>query len=105
MEIKDLYEELAELSLDIHKYSGPLFDVIFEIITVDSYVAGIASKLLDINTITPEERAFVATRKLMEGMWRRDDGQLFDIRPYPEVKVVADTVERLRSKCDQALNR
>ena len=105
-EIRDLYDEVAELSLDIHEYSGPVFDVVFEIITADGYVAGIASKLLDRNTVTPEERAFVARPQLVDGgWWRCDDGQLFDIRPYPRVKAVADAIERLRCKCNKALSQ
>ncbi len=104
-EIRDLYDALAELSLDIHEYSGPLFDVVFDVVTADSFVAGIASKLLDRNTITAEERAFIATPRLIDGgWWRCDDGQLFDIRPYASVMVVADAVERLRRKCDKALH-
>jgi hypothetical protein len=103
--IRDLYDALAELSLDVHEYSGPLFDVVFDVVTADSFVAGIARKLLDGNTITPEERAFIARPRLMNGgWWRCDDGQLFDIRPYARVKVVADAVERLRCKCDKALS-
>lgn len=44
-EIRELYQALAKQSLDIHEYSGRLRDVVFEIFTADSYVAGIASKL------------------------------------------------------------
>jgi hypothetical protein len=88
-EIRDLYDAVAELSLDIHEDSGPLFDVVFEIITADGYLAGIASKLLDRNTVTSEERAFVARPQLVDcGWWRCDDGQLFDIRPYPRVRLL-----------------
>lgn len=104
-EIRDLYDTLAELSLDIHEYSGPLFDVVFDIITADGFVAGIASKILDRNTVTAEERAFIARSKLMDGgWWRCDDGQLFNIGPYTRVTGVADAIERLRSKCNEALS-
>jgi hypothetical protein len=81
-----------------------MFDVVFDIVTADTYVAGVASKIIDGDTVTPEERAFIGTPKLMEGgWWRCDDGQLFDVRQYPRVKLVAGAVESLRDKCNDAL--
>jgi hypothetical protein len=105
IEIRNLFEVLAEQSLDIHEYSDRLFDVVFEILTADSFVAGIASKLLDGDAVTPEERVFVDSPMLIENRWWRcDDGQLFDIQPYPRVKMAADAVEKLRHKCHEALS-
>ena len=55
-EMRNLFEVLAEQSLDIHEYAGRLFDVVFEILTADSFVAGIAGKLLDGDAVSTEER-------------------------------------------------
>jgi len=104
-EIKELYDALAKQSLDIHQYSGRLAEVVFDIFTVDSFVAGIASKLLDRRAISAEERAFVARPMFLDDRWWRcEDGQLFDIRSDASVKIVAETVERLRRKCDEAVS-
>ena len=103
-EIKTLFEALAEHSVDIHEYSGRMFNVVFEIFTADSFVAGIASKILNRDSVSREERVFVDSPMLIEDRWWRcDDGQLFDLRPYPKVKVLADAVEKLRHKCNEAL--
>jgi hypothetical protein len=104
-EIKNLFEVLAEHSIDIHEYTGRMFDIVFEIVTADTFVAGIASKLINGHAVTPEERVFVASPMLIEGRWWRcEDGQSVDIGPYPKVRVVADAVEKLRRKCNEGLS-
>ncbi len=103
-EIRHCYEALKEQRLDIHRYSGPLFDVVFEVVTADTFVAGVASKLIDRETVAPEERSVVTTPLLMEDRWWRcDDGQMFDLEPYPEIRRVATSIEGLRAKCNDAL--
>lgn len=105
IQIRDRFEVLAAHSLDVHEYSGRLFDVVFEIVTADTFVAGLASKLLDGGAVSSEERRFIDSPLLIEGhWWRCEDGQLFDIQPYPEVKVAAVAVEELRHKCNEALS-
>jgi len=104
-EIKSLFEVLAEHSIDIHEYTGRMFDVVFEIFTADTFVAGIASKLLNGDSVSPEERVFIASPMLIEGRWWKcEDGQSVDIRPYPRVQVLADAVEKLRHKCNEGLS-
>lgn len=64
------FEEFQKLSaLDIHAYSGELMDAIFDINTVDSYLSGLISRIIDGESITVEERSNVPT-KLLE-----DDGK------------------------------
>jgi hypothetical protein len=103
-ELKQLYES-EERVIDLHQYSGPLFDVVFEIITADTFVAGVASKIVDREVVTPEERAVVTTPLLLDNrMWRCDDGEKFDIQLYPEINRVAKSIESLRAKCQEALS-
>ena len=103
-ELRQLYESSADRAIDLHRYSGPLFDVVFEIITADTFVAGVASKLLDRQAVTPEEADVVNSPLLLDSrMWLRDDRRLFDIKPYPEIHRVAMYLERLRAKCHEAL--
>lgn len=103
-EIKRCYEALANTGIDIHKYSGPLFDVVFEIISADTFVAGVASKLLDRDPVTREERAIISAQMLLEGrLWRLDNGKLFDLQSYAEIQAAATVIETLRAKCCEAL--
>src|ERR1700730_11914324 len=103
-EIRRCYEALKEKKLDIHRYSGFLFDVVFKITTADTFVAGVASKLVDRDTVAPEEKIVVSAPLLLEDRWWRcDDGQLFDLEPYAEIRKVARSIESLRAKCKDVL--
>src|SRR5437762_10331312 len=103
-EIKRCYEALADKSIDIHKYSGSLFDVVFEIITADTFVAGVANRIFNRDPITSKERAIISAQMLLEGrLWRLDNGQLFDLQSHLEIKELATSIEALRAKCSEAL--
>jgi hypothetical protein len=104
-EIMRCYEALREQRLDIHRYSGPLLDVVFEMITADTFVAGVARKLMDGDLVAPKERIVVRDPLLLEDRWWRcDAGQLFDLEPYEEIRMVATSIESLRAKCKDALS-
>lgn len=104
-EVKQCYEVLTQQSLDPHNYTYPLFQVVFEIITADTFVAGIASKILDGESVEPEERVIASSPLLLEEhWWQCDDGQLFDIQEHTEVCQVALSIERLRKKCNEVLS-
>jgi hypothetical protein len=77
---------------------------VFEIITADTFIAGIASKILDGDPIEPEERVVINNPVLIEDRWWRcDNGQMFDVYEHTEVRQVAMNVERLRRKCNEVL--
>jgi len=102
-ELKQLYES-EERAIDLHQYSGPLFDVVFEIITADAFVSGVASKIVDREAVTLEEASVVNSPLLLDTrMWLCDDGRIFDIQPYPKIHRVAMHIESLRAKCHEAL--
>ena len=103
-EIKRGFEALRNQKLEIHDYGPPLFDVVFEIYTADTFVAGIASKLVDRDPVMQEERVVVESPLMIEGRWwRRDNGELFDLQPHVEVLEAAMAIEDLRIKCKAAL--
>ena len=103
-EIKRHFEALQQQRLEIHDYAPPLFDVVFKIYTADTFVAGIASKLIDRDPVTPEEKVVVASPLMIERRWwRRDNGELFDLQPHAEVVEAALAIEDLRVKGKAAL--
>ncbi len=103
-EIRQCFERLEHHSVDPHNYSGLLFDVVFEIITVDTYIAGIASKILDGEFIETEERLFLGKSLLIdEHWWQRPTGEVFDMQDHADISEFAVKVERLREKCYRAL--
>jgi hypothetical protein len=102
-ELRRLYDS-DERVFDIHECRDRLFDVALEINTTDSFVAGIASKILDQGKVTAKERLFISKPLLEEGtLWRCDDGETFDLGPHPEVMRVVTGLEKLRVKCEEAL--
>jgi hypothetical protein len=103
-ELRGLYASEGR-AIDLHKYSEPLFSVVFEMMTTDSFIAGIASKILDGELVGPEERAIASSPFLLEARWwKGENGQMFDVNEYPEVRAVALNIERLREKCNEILN-
>jgi hypothetical protein len=103
--VKRCYEALLAESLEIHRYSGTVFDVAFQIITAETFVAGVATKILDREVVSPEEAAVIKNPLVLEGsLWRCDDGQTFDLKPFPQVHRTAIRVESLRAKCYDALD-
>ena len=102
-ELRTLYASEGR-AIDLHKYSEPLSSVVFEVITTDSFIAGIASKILDGESVDPEERAIASLPFFVkERWWKGDDGQMFDLEEYPEVREVAINIEKLRRKCNEIL--
>jgi hypothetical protein len=102
--VKLAFEALEDQKLDIHQYSPPLFDVVFEIFSADSFIAGIAGKILDRDRIVAEETA-ILDRPLLQDRrwWRLENGELFDLEPYQEVSTAANALDNLRARCKAAL--
>lgn len=91
-------------SIDPNDYDGPLGDVVFDIITADTYVAGIATKLLDGEHVEPAEAAFVSRPMLSGSCWVHQ-GQQFDLSREPAVYQAARAVEQTRDICNKILSR
>jgi hypothetical protein len=102
-ELKNLFASEGR-AIDLHKYSEPVFSVVFEMITTDSFIAGIANKILDGEPVNPEEQGLLSFPFFEEERWwQRGHGQMFDLQEYPEVREVAMNIERLRRKCKEIL--
>jgi hypothetical protein len=104
-EIERCYEAILHQSLNPSEYLGRAHDIVFEMITFETFIAGTASKILEGLRIDSVERRRVLERPLLlEGRWwQRESGQLFDTEQYPQIREYAIRIERLRSKCNDAL--
>jgi hypothetical protein len=104
-ELRRCFEVLGEHSLDLHQFTGELSSVVFEMFTADSFIAGIASKMLDRDPVPNDERIIVSKPLLIEGRWwRQMSGNLFDLKDQPDVLQLALHIERLRSSCNKILS-
>ena len=98
-ELQLLYDS-NERVIDIHKYTGALFDVVFELNSADTFVAGVASKTLSNERVSDQERLFISQSLLPNpNQWLCDDGQYFDLAAYNEIHF-AVAIEKLRAKCN-----
>ena len=103
-EMKELFDAVVHSSIELGNYTGPLFDVAFEITTAETFVGGVASKIIDRDRITKRDRLVVQHPLLLEGRWWQcDDGNVFDLRVNPEINSRAMTIEKLRATCAKAL--
>lgn len=103
-ELRQLYQNPGERLIEFSKYTGAAHDLAFDITTEDTFIAGIASRILDHRTISREDRQIIDDSRMEGDRWRCDDGEFVDLSPYPEIKAVAKRVEEFRAKCVEALS-
>lgn len=104
-ELMKWYAAVKQQTIDPHDYSGTLFNLVFDVVTAETFLAGIASKVIDGDYVEPQERAIVGRPVLTEGRWwHSDSGQAFDVQKHDEIRQVASRIEALRVSCDNALN-
>lgn len=102
-ELDRLFNDPGPRSFDINDYTGQAFDVAFEINTADSFIAGIASRIIDRERVTRAHRKVLNEARVLGSDWRCFDGELFNLEPYPKLRAAAMGVEELRLKCQEAL--
>ena len=103
-ELKECFRTMEQQSLDLQSYTGTLHDVVVDITTADTFIAGITSKLIDGERLDKKERAILSKPLLLEGRWwQLDNGTAFDVERHPDIYEVANTLETVRDKCNKAL--
>jgi hypothetical protein len=103
-ELARTFEQLQGHHVRVRNYTGAAQDAAFDITTADTFVAGIATQLLDEQTVPHEHRSVVAHPSLREGRyWTLTDGGSLDLAPYPELLAYALAVEAVREQCQRLL--
>ena len=98
-ELRASMEVMRRTSVRAADYEGPLFDVVFDILTADTFVAGIATKILDGESIPHNERVIVVRSPLVvKNSWLYE-GRPFDLSAHPAILAVAHAVEHTRDLC------
>ncbi len=99
--LDQLFIELKRCYLDIKKYKeDPIFDALFDIVSTDTYVAGIATTLLDGKSVDKSNYIVVTSRYLREKKyWIMVDGREIDISEYEEILKYAEIIEEIRKEC------
>jgi hypothetical protein len=98
LELRESLQAMSRSNVNIADYEGTLFDVVFDILTADTFVAGIATKILDGESIPPNERVVIRNPLLEKNSWIYER-QPFDLSAHPAVLTVARAVEHTRALC------
>lgn len=109
-QLKQSLRAMVGCSVDPNDYEGPLGEVVCDIITADSAVAGVATRMLDSEEVESLERAFrifIATPLMTGNVWLHKGlygGPEFDLSGFPQILDFAQVVERTRELVSIALS-
>jgi hypothetical protein len=85
-------------------YTGVIDDAESDIISCDTFVAGIADTILNHKTVPYENRAFLKQVSLVGSSYRLPDGHEVDLTQEPELLQYARLIEEVRRLCAEILN-
>jgi hypothetical protein len=101
-ELQKAYIRLQDHSIESNRYVGSELDLAFDLTTVDTFVAGIASKVLDGESVTPEEILLLNRPFLVGNIWNGHEVHKSDISGISEMLKYANAIEEVRvilSRC------
>lgn len=101
--LRDSCHRLQACSVALNDYSGSLLDIALDLVTVDTFVAGLASKILDSQTLTPQERQILLRPFLTGSVWNGHEIRLADLTEVPELLAYAQAIEQTRVSCLDAV--
>jgi hypothetical protein len=99
-ELENLYKKLQETTLDMYQFEGVMFDVAFEMTSVDSYLAGIADTIVDGLPVRKSVLGGLDEPWLIDKKyWLLERESKIDLSSYAELLEFALLLEDLRVKC------
>jgi hypothetical protein len=102
--VKEALAKLREYAVDVNDYAGGIADVAFEIVTADTFLAGIADSWLSGAVMDSSSRVIVIVQRLLDGrIWVAEQGQRYDLSQWPELLEYARRIESLRKACEAVL--
>jgi hypothetical protein len=94
------FKDLANTSVDLDLYSGKLLSVAFDVFTSDTFIAGIADKILSGDTVDNNDRIILAKPLILDEIcWVTNNGQTVDIKDDKLLFELAQKIENLRKIC------
>ena len=80
------------------------FDALVEIITAETYIAGIADTILSGGSVNPQYREILYRKFIIDDKWQLNDGSNYSLSHIPEVLEYSINIEKLRIECNKVLN-
>lgn len=102
-EVRQLFDKLCDTRVNPGRFTRNLQSVAFELIDADTFIAGIASCLLDSEAVNASHASILRSPFLEGTFWLSRDGCRTDLHPYPELLEYAQRVEALRRACAVSL--
>ncbi len=99
------YENLKTLPIYVNHYSGYASDLACDIATVDSFVAGILSRILEMDNISEQEIMLLRNPVLIGLTWHGHQVKNANLSNYPDLLHSARAIECARVLCLKALGR
>ena len=100
IELRESFEQLQTSAVDLNRYEGSQLDWAFDIVTLDSYVAGLATRLLAGETVPFEDRPILFCEPyLVDNLWNGHWARNVDLTGIPEMLKCAQAIERTRAAC------
>ncbi len=97
--LRESYSKLQTYSLDVNAYDDWQQDVVFDMTTIDTYLAGLASRLLSGQAITREEKTMLLYPFLVDEVWNGHWVRQTDLSGIPEILRYAQVIEQTRASC------
>ena len=101
--VRQLFDGLQPSDINPNRYQGAIQQVVFELFDAETFVAGIASTLLEGERPERAAISILETTFLLGTNWMRRDGSQFDLRTMPEILARARRVEDLKEACAATL--
>lgn len=98
-------DRLRNSKISVLNYQGELKDVVFDMVTAESFIAGIADHVLGGQPIAAEHRSGIAQEIFNGTAWLSQDGGRFDLTAFPELLEYAQEIDDARKACLNAQAR
>jgi hypothetical protein len=104
-ELERNFRKLQNQLLDVNTYAHPLSDVVFDLMTIETGIAGIVTRLLDGQAI-PSAHVLILQKPvpIEEHIWKPDDGVSMDLEDRPEIVQYARILEQTREAALKVVN-
>jgi hypothetical protein len=99
------FDKLRNTKISVLNYQGELKNVVFDMATAESFIAGIADQVLGGQPIAAEHRSGIAQEVFNGTAWLSTDGERFDLTASPELLEYAQAIDDARKACVNAQAR
>ena len=97
--LRRLFSQMKVGGIRIADYEGDLEDVVAEMFTKDTFIAGVASTLLDGKEVEEAYREILAAPIIEGTAWILPEGERNDLGEHPQLLRYAHLLDEVRTEC------